>query len=110
MEGLGVLAMARVWHIGRTVGQRNRRYPLSTQSRHSGKRLKASGGRCRLPQSLLPVGLDQLLQAIGTEVAAETSSIADANAAAKTLVALRAEEKLANIGKKSLCDVWRDQD
>ena len=73
--------------------------PLSTQSRHSGKRLNASGGRSRLPQSLLPVGLDQLLQAIGTEVATETRSIADANAAAKTLVASRAEEKLANIGK-----------
>lgn len=43
-------------------------------------------------RSLPPVGLHQLLQAISTEVAAETRSIADTNAAAKTAVASRAEE------------------
>ncbi len=42
---------------------------------------------------------DQLLQAIGTEVAAEIRSIADTNAAANRLAVSRAEEKLANIGK-----------
>ena len=46
---------------------------------------------CR--RALLPMGLDQLLQAIGTEVAAETRSIADTSAAARTVVASRADEK-----------------
>ena len=55
---------------------------------------------CR--RAVLPVGLDQLLQANGTEVAAETSSIADTSAAVKMVVASRAEEKLANIGKNPL--------
>ena len=47
----------------------------------------------------LAVSANQLLQAIGTDVAAETRSIADMNAAARMPVAWRAEERFANIGK-----------
>lgn len=45
------------------------------------------GGCSRMPQRFLPVAPDPLLQAIGTEVAAETRSSADRNAAAKMLLA-----------------------